>query len=42
MKILSVDIGTSAVKILFFDTIGRAVEGHQYRREVELRTSRIC
>ncbi len=38
--ILSIDIGTSAVKILFFDTMGRAVEGNQYRREVALRTSR--
>ena len=38
--ILSIDIGTSAVKILFFDTMGRTVEGHQCRREVTLRTSR--
>ena len=38
--ILSIDIGTSAVKILFFDNRGRAVEGKQYRREVRLRTSR--
>ncbi len=38
--ILSIDIGTSAVKILFFDTRGRAVEGNQYRGEVVLRTSR--
>ena len=38
--ILSIDIGTSAVKILFFDTMGRAVEGNQYRREVRIRTSR--
>ena len=38
--ILSIDIGTSAVKILFFDTMGRAVEGNQYRREVTIQTSR--
>ena len=38
--ILSIDIGTSAVKILFFDTMGRAVESNQYRREVTIRTSR--
>jgi gluconokinase len=38
--ILSIDIGTSAVKILFFDSRGRAVEGKQYRREIRLRTSR--
>ncbi len=38
--ILSIDIGTSAVKILFFDTMGRAVEDNQYRREHTIRTSR--
>ena len=38
--ILSIDIGTSAVKVLLFDTMGRAVEGNQYRCEVALRTSR--
>ena len=38
--ILSIDIGTSAVKILFFDRMGRAVEGNQYRCKVALRTSR--
>jgi gluconokinase len=38
--ILSIDIGTSAVKVLLFDTIGRAVEGNQYRREVTIQTSR--
>jgi gluconokinase len=38
--ILSIDIGTSAVKILLFDTMGRAVEGNQYRREVTIQTSR--
>ena len=37
--ILAIDIGTSAVKILFFDTMGRAVEGNQYRREVRIQTS---
>ena len=37
--ILSIDIGTSALKILLFDNLGRAVDGHQYRREVTLRTS---
>ena len=38
--ILSIDIGTSAVKVLLFDTMGRAVEGNQYRCAVALRTSR--
>ena len=38
--ILSIDIGTSAVKILLFDTMGRAVEDNQYRCAVTLRTSR--
>ena len=38
--ILSIDIGTSAVKILFFDSMGRTVEDHQYRREITLQTSR--
>ena len=38
--ILAIDIGTSAVKILLFDSKGRAVAGNQYRREVTLRTSR--
>jgi len=37
--ILAIDIGTSAVKILFFDSLGRAVESNQYRREVTIRTS---
>jgi gluconokinase len=38
--VLSIDIGTSAVKILFFDAMGRAVENNQYRREIALRTTR--
>jgi gluconokinase len=38
--ILAIDIGTSAVKILFFDIMGRAVEDHQCRGEISLRTSR--
>jgi gluconokinase len=38
--ILSIDIGTSGVKVLLFDTMGRAVEGNQYRCAVALRTSR--
>ena len=38
--ILSIDIGTSAVKILFFDSLGRAVENKQYLRKVALRTTR--
>ena len=38
--ILSIDIGSSAVKVLLFDTKGRAVEGNQYRCAVALRTSR--
>lgn len=37
--ILSIDIGTSAIKMLFFDTQGRAVEDHHYRREITLHTS---
>ncbi len=28
------------MKILFFDSIGRAIEGNQYRRQVTIRTSR--
>ena len=38
--VLSIDIGTSAVKILLFDTLGRAVEDHQYRQSISLQTSR--
>ena len=38
--ILSIDIGSSAVKVLLFDTKGRAVEDNQYRCAVTLRTSR--
>ena len=38
--ILSIDIGTSAVKILIFDRRGRAVEDKQWRGAFEVRTSR--
>ena len=37
--VLSIDIGTSAVKILMFDTLGRAVEDHQFRQSISLQTS---
>ncbi|MGD8292729.1 MAG: gluconokinase [Desulfobacterales bacterium] len=37
--VLSIDIGTSAVKILLFDTLGRAVEDHQFRQSISLQTS---
>ena len=36
--ILSIDIGTSAVKILIFDCRGRAVEGFQWRGGFDVRT----
>jgi gluconokinase len=38
--ILSIDIGTSAVKILLFDRQGRAVDGVQSRATFEIRTSK--
>ena len=37
--ILSIDIGTSAVKILLFDHRGRAIEGVQCRSRMAVRTS---
>jgi gluconokinase len=37
--ILSIDIGTSAVKILIFDRQGRAIEDVQWRSAFEVRTS---
>ncbi len=37
--VLSIDIGTSAVKILLFDTLGRTVEEYQYRQSISLQTS---
>ena len=37
--ILSIDIGTSAVKILIFDRQGRAIEDVQWRGAFEVRTS---
>lgn len=36
---LSIGIGTSAVKILFFDIMGRKVDGSQFRREYTMFTS---
>jgi gluconokinase len=38
--ILSIDIGTSAVKILIFDRRGRAVENKHWRGAFEVRTSK--
>lgn len=37
--ILSIDIGTSAVKILIFDCRGRAIEDVQWRGPIKVRTS---
>ena len=37
--ILALDIGTSAVKALLFDQMGRAVEGAQWRQTFEIHTS---
>jgi gluconokinase len=37
--ILAIDIGTSAVKILLFDQKGRAVEGLNWRKAFEIRTT---
>jgi gluconokinase len=37
--ILAIDIGTSAVKILLFDQTGREVEGLNWRRTFEIRTT---